>query len=216
MALLVGIDEAGRGPLIGPMVMCGVLIDEKDNEKLLSLGVKDSKMLTPKNRERIAKELLNVIKGHEIIIVGPHEIDAAVNSDLDNLNWLEAKVAAKIISKLKPDTVVLDCPSPNIEAYTSYIMKLIDKKTKLICAHHADVDHPSVAAASILAKVKRDEIIAQLKKETGDFGSGYMSDPKTKLFLERNWDKHTKIFRKSWAPYKKIIKAQAQAKLGKF
>ncbi len=215
MATRCGIDEAGRGPLIGPMVMCGVLIDEKDEAKLVSLGVKDSKMLTPRQRESIAAQLKKTVK-YELVVVGPHEIDTAVLSDTDNLNWLEAKHAAAIIQKLKPATAVLDCPSPNITAYTEYIQDLIDKKTKMICAHHADVDHPTVAAASILAKVERDALIEKLKAKVGDFGSGYMSDPKTKLFLEKNWDKHPAVFRKSWAPYKKLLKAKSQKDLGAF
>ena len=216
MALLVGIDEAGRGPVIGPMVMCGVLIDKKDEKKLVDLGVKDSKMLTPKKRESIAAQLKKIVK-YDIVVVEPHEIDTAVESDLDNLNWLEAKICVKIIEKLKSDTVVLDCPSTNIKAYTEYIQKLIDKKIKLVCAHHADVDHPTVAAASIIAKVKRDELIAKIKKEIGvDFGSGYPSDPKTRNFLERNWDKFPGIFRRSWATYKKVLKDQAQSNLGEF
>lgn len=215
MTLLCGIDEAGRGPIIGPLVICGVVIEENKQEELLKLGVKDSKLLTPKQREHIAIILKKTYKYH-LIEISPSEIDASVNNG--NLNWLEADKAAHIINALKPEKAIMDCPSPNIKAYTAYLReRLTNKNTTLTCAHHADRDHPIVGAASIIAKVQRDYLINELKKELStNFGSGYMADPTTATFLKKNWNKHPEIFRHSWAPYQKIIKELGQGKLNNY
>jgi len=218
MAIVCGIDEAGRGPIIGPLVICGFLIDEGKEQELIDLGVKDSKLLTPLQREKIAKILEKKYRFKTVTIL-PKEIDNAVEGkDGLNLNWLEAKKAIEIINWLEPDNVILDCPSPNIKAYTEYIHKdLKNKKIGLLCAHHADRDHPIVGAASIIAKVLRDELIEQLKQKINeDFGSGYVADPKTKKFLEKNWRNFPEIFRHSWSPYKLLSSGGKQKGLNEF
>ena len=214
---MCGIDEAGRGPIIGPLVLCGVVIHEGEEQALLELGVKDSKLLSPKQRERIA-EILKKKYSYHLVEVPPAEIDAAVQGANTNLNWLEADKAAEVINTLKPEHVVLDCPSPNIKAFTNYILERVtNKKTVLHCAHHADRDFPVVGAASIIAKVTRDARIAELKKKIGvDFGSGYIADPTTAAFLQKYWNKYSEIFRHSWAPYEKIIQQKKQTGLGRY
>ena len=88
-----GIDEAGRGPVIGPIVMAGIIGDEEEFKKL---GVKDSKLLKPSEREELYEKLVKY--EHFVIIVGPEEIDAAISSpDNMNLNWLEASTTAKTV-----------------------------------------------------------------------------------------------------------------------
>lgn len=208
MTRVVGIDEAGRGPVIGPLVICGVSIEEGQEKELELLGVKDSKLLMPKQRERIAKELERKYKFHTVV-VQPHEIDEVVgsNSKVKNLNWLEADKQVEIIKALKPEKVIVDCPSPNCKAFTSFLYeRLPNKKTVIVGEHKAEAKYPVVAAASIIAKVRRDEEVERIKKHVGEnFGSGYMHDPRTKAFTEKNWDKHPEIFRHSWAPYRKLV-----------
>jgi len=214
--LLCGIDEAGRGPVIGPMVMCGVLINEEDEPKLKKMGVKDSKLLTPKQRDQLFDKIIKHILKYKIIIIQPNEIDDALNSDELNLNWLEAQKSAEIIDYLKPDNAIIDCPSTNRKAYKEHLMNIITAKTKLIVEHKADVNHPVVSAASILAKVTRDREVEKIKGKYGDCGPGYMSNPITQKFLEENWEKHPEIFRKSWISYKKLANGKDQKKLGEF
>ncbi len=217
MTLICGIEEAGRGPLIGPLVMCGLVVAEEDEQKLKQLGVKDSKQLTAKQREGMFEAILKISKSHKIILLSPSDVDAAVESETNNLNWLEAQTTAKILNELKADKAIIDCPSTNIPAYTNYLQKLLKVKTELSCAHHADVDFPIVSASSIIAKVTRDAEVDNLKKKYKvDFGSGYMADPKTKNFLDKNWNKYPELFRHSWAPYKKLVEGLSQAKLGEF
>jgi len=217
MTLLCGIDEAGRGPVIGPMVMAGVLVEESDLSKLKSIGVKDSKLLTPKKRIQLFDEVIKIVKDYKIIVIQPAEIDAALASEELNLNWLEAIKSTEILNLLNPDTAHIDCPSNNIEAYTLYLReKLENPKMNLKVEHKADLSYVHVGAASILAKVTRDRIIDELKELYGDFGSGYMTDSKTKSFLEKHYKKHKEIFRQGWASFKTASDAKNQKRLGEF
>ena len=217
--LICGIDEAGRGPVIGPLVMCGLLIKEEDEKKLVKLQVKDSKLLTRERREFLFDKIKDVSYKAEIVIISPDVIDHAVNNyDGLNLNKLEARKSAEIINLLKPDKAIIDAPSNNIKSYKQYLLNYIkNKKIELILEHKADVNYPVVSAASILAKVTRDAEIEKIKKKIRiDFGSGYMTDPKTINFLERYYEEYPELFRKSWFPYQDMLNKKFQKKLEDF
>jgi ribonuclease HII len=215
MATLCGIDEAGRGPVIGPMVMAGVLIDEGQSAQLKKLGVKDSKLLSPEQRNELFDKIISIVKDYEVKITPAEEIDSALNTPGFNLNWLEATKSSEIINRLMPDKAIVDCPSVNTEAYSAYLKKkLLKKETKLVAEHKADVKYPVVSAASIIAKVTRDREIEKLRQVHGDFGSGYPSDEKTSKFLKENH--HLPIFRKSWQPWKDVASQKKQRKLGEY
>lgn len=217
--LICGIDEAGRGPVLGPLVMCGLLIKEEDERKLVALEVKDSKLLTREKRDFLFEKIKSVSEGYEIIIIHPEEIDRAVNNhDGLNLNRLEARKSAEILNKLNPEKAIIDAPSNNIKSYKNYLSSFVEnKKTRLVLEHKADFKYPIVSGASILAKVTRDNEVDKIKKEIGkDFGSGYMSDPKTAAFLEKNYEEYGYLFRKSWFPYQDIMNKKFQKKLEDF
>jgi len=220
MAIVCGIDDAGRGPVIGPMVLAGALINGNDLQKLKELGVKDSKLLSPKKREELYNHIISLAKNYKIIVVSPEEIDQALESDTSNLNILESKKFAQIINVLKPEKTIVDCPSNNIVAYTSYLKTLLKVDTKLECHHKADFKFIEVGCASILAKVTRDREIEKIQKRIKiDFGSGYPSDPLTKEFLKKNWNKYPDIFRHSWATFKEVSEGKSskkQMKIGDF
>ncbi|MBI4451378.1 ribonuclease HII [Candidatus Woesearchaeota archaeon] len=217
-ASLCGIDEAGRGPVIGPLVIAGVLINEDEQDQLRTLGAKDSKLLTNGQRERLFEVIKKAVLKYHIITIPPADIDHAVESDLMNLNWLEAHKSVEIINELKPDKAILDSPSPNTTAYTSHVREYLDNPhITIISEHKADVNYPAVSAASILAKVTRDREIEAIKKRIGiDFGSGYLTDPKTQAFLKSHWDTHHELFRHSWEPYKKIAGLKGQRGIKEF
>ena len=217
MTDLCGIDEAGRGPVIGPLVTAGVVIDPEDEKKFIALGVTDSKLIPPKKREELFEKVKEIVKRFEIVILSPQDIDAALMNPDTNLNWLEADTNAEIINKLKPTKAIVDCPSNNIEAYSDYIKKKLNVDCELVAEHKADMNHIVVGAASILAKVTRDRMIEEIKKEVGqDIGSGYPADPKTKEFISKNYDKYPKIFRKSWKTYKNVVASKHQKGLNEF
>lgn len=217
--LILGIDEAGRGPVVGPLVICGTLIDDKEMYKLERLKVKDSKLLTPKRREFLFDKIKETVQAHKIIAIEPDEIDEAVDGhDGLNLNWLEARKSAEIINSLKPDMVYLDCPSNNIKAFTSYVRELLNnKETKIISEHKADTKYVIVGAASILAKVTRDRQVEAIERLIGKkIGSGYPSDPRTQKFIKENHISNKDIMRKSWMSYKNLTKEKGQKKIGEF
>ena len=217
--LLCGIDEAGRGPVIGPLVMCGLLIKEESEKELVRLKVKDSKLLTRNQREFLFDKIKDVSEKYKLIIVEPQEIDKAVhNHDGLNLNKLEARKSAEILNELIPDKAIIDAPSNNIKSYKKYLMRFVkNKKIEVILEHKADVNYPVVSAASILAKVTRDNEIEKIKKQIGiDFGSGYMTDPKTVEFLKNNFENYPELFRKSWFPYKDLLNQKFQKSLSDF
>ena len=218
MALILGIDEAGRGPVIGPLVIAGVSIDEKDLNKLNELGVKDSKLLSPTQREDMFNKIINTAKNHKIIIIPPKEIDSALRSKSLNLNWLEAIKSAEIINFLKPEKAIIDCPSNNITAYKNFLKKYLkDKKIELALEHKADLKYIIVSAASIIAKVTRDKEIKKIQKKIKEpIGSGYPSDPITINFLKKNHNSYPEIFRKEWASWKNINKKKKQKSLNDF
>ena len=198
------------------MILAGISIEESDIHKLKELKVKDSKLLTKKQRYNLYDKILKVVKDHKIIIVYPPEIDNALDSPDMNLNWLEAVKFAEIINYLKPDQAIVDCPSPNIRAYTEYLEALLKHKTKLICEHKADKNFLECSSASILAKVTRDREVEKIEKKYGKIGSGYMSNPQCQEFLKENWEKHPEIFRHSWAPYKNHKNNKHQKSLEEF
>lgn len=216
--LICGIDEAGRGPVIGPLVMAGVLIKENHEEKLKKLGVKDSKLLPKEKREPLFKKILEIAEDYKIISLTPDVIDKILGSPTSNLNKLEAETTAEILNYLKPEKAIIDLPDKNAERYQDYIKRRLDNEVKLITEHKADHNYPVVSAASILAKVTRDRYIDFLKDQfKEDFGSGYMADPKTQKFLEKHWN-NTKVhfFRKNWQSWKNMKAKKTQKKLGEF
>jgi ribonuclease HII len=214
---VLGIDEAGRGPVIGPLVIAGAMINEKDEVKLEEMGVKDSKLIPPGKREAMFDRIQKIVKNFDILIVEPKEIDKTLFSEDMNLNKLEAVKSADIINKLKPDKVILDCPSTNTKSYEEYVRSLLkNKDIDIVCEHKADLNYLPVGAASILAKVTRDEEIGKISKKYGLVGSGYPADEITQRFIKANFEKHPEIFRKSWKTFQKLVKEKEQKGLGNF
>lgn len=218
--LYLGIDDAGRGPLIGPMYLAGVLVDIKTQQAWKNEGVADSKMLSDTERFRLAGIIKDECKKYKVIESTPQEIDHAVEKGGINLNTLEALKAAAIINELmldikEPVTIIIDCPSINTIAWKGTLMQFVkDQSLEIHCEHKADANHPSVSAASILAKCAREEAMHTIQKEYGATGSGYPADPITKAFLLKNGAKYASsgIFRKSWATWKALFPASNDQK----
>ncbi len=184
---ILGIDEAGRGCAIGPMVICGVMLDGPQLPVLLADGVKDSKALSPARREQLSRRIMEVAKGVFIEEISPSEIEER------NLNLLEIWRMARIISRANPASIYLDAPvgtQKGIRKFCDYIKWCLRGSCpKMIAENRADEKYVVVGAASIVAKVRRDAIIEQLKGQFGDFGSGYPSDEKTTKFLRDCYEK---------------------------
>ncbi|KKG75183.1 ribonuclease HII [Methanosarcina mazei] len=212
--MIAGIDEAGKGPVIGPMCIGGVKIDESKAHILKVLGVADSKKLTPKKREQLASQIKKHADGYFIFEVSPSQIDEL--RKIMSMNEIMVVCFAKVLEQLKPDIVYADAADVKAERFAENLLRQYAKtspdhakKIKVVSMHQADAIYPVVSAASIIAKGRRDELIEELKREWCiDFGSGYPSDPKTRGFLLK-WGKEHRgdfpdIVRQSWQTVENI------------
>jgi ribonuclease HII len=201
---VAGVDEAGRGCVIGPLVVAGALFDEDAIPLLAEMGVRDSKRLTKKKRVSLDEQIKALAINYHYFEISPKVIDRVVfrGQPLRRLNYLETMVMAYVLRKLKPDKAYVDTCDVDSNRVARQIRSVIAFDVDITCEPKADDRYPVTSAASILAKVRRDTVIDELKKKYGDFNSGYASDKKTQAFIDE-WFKHNKecpcFIRKSWA-----------------
>ena len=201
---ICGVDDAGRGSMIGPMVIAGISIEKKNIPKLRKLGVRDSKKLSPKKRELLYKQIVKLVDDYHVIRIPPRTIDKYVFEH--NLNHLEAKKMAEVISNLNPDLSYVDSCDVNAARFGREISDL-SKKSKVKSYHYADSRFVVVSAASIIAKVSRDRSIMRLNKTT-NLGSGYPSEKKSVNYVKKVVSSKKSLptsIRKSWKPVQKIL-----------
>jgi ribonuclease HII len=181
---IAGIDEAGRGPLIGPMVICGVLVNSKSLTELQHIGVRDSKVLTPARREKLKAEIEPIAEQVVIRALSASEIDRLRKRM--TMNEIEVRAFSEVARALSPESIFLDAADVKASRFGANVGEmsgLTSKGAVIISEHKADSKYPVVSAASIIAKVERDHTIQRLHARYGDFGSGYPSDPKTIAFV---------------------------------
>ena len=206
--ILCGVDEAGRGPVIGPLVVAGVKVAKANLDRLEDLNLRDSKLCTPKRRDRLAGELRDFCKIC-VEILPASEIDRL--REETTLNVIEAELFAKVITKLKPvKGVIVDSADANEETFKSNILANLDFAPEIISKHKADSTYIIVSAASIIAKTTRDAEVLKIQGEIGEeIGSGYPADETTREFL-KNWiKKHNNLpphTRSSWKTIKRIMR----------
>ncbi len=220
MTKVLGIDEAGRGPVIGSMFIGGFLVDEEDTAELEALGVKDSKKLSDMKREDIRSKLG---------AVGDIFIEEFTASSIDNMmdvmtiNEIELKGFADVIDRAEPDKVIMDLPEPDAERFIGKVKDLMDidhHEVEFVAEHGADDKYPVVSAASIIAKSARESHIEDLHSKYGyDFASGYPHDKPTIEFIERYIEQEGELpseTRKSWSTAQRLMKQSKQNSLGDF
>jgi ribonuclease HII len=211
--LVCGIDEAGRGSVIGPLVIAGISIKKSNIKKLEDIGVRDSKALTKNKRSFLFDKILDVSEFVCIYKLDCKTIDENVYQK--KLNKLEGIIMSSIIKYISADIAYVDSCDINIDRYTNYLKSNLNLKNNIniIAMHKADRINPVVSAASIIAKVTRDREIQILEEIFQNIGSGYPSDKKTMYFI-KNWIKEYKEFpnfvRKSWRPIKEITYRQSK------
>jgi ribonuclease HII len=213
---IAGVDDAGRGAVIGPLVIAGVLIEGKNLSRLRDSGVKDSKLLSPDKREYLATEIEKMAVEWHVVRLSPEEIDEVVRTGrrLHRLNRLEAQTMAKVIEALKPDVAYVDASDVSPDRFRRHIAEELSFRVKIVSEHKADTKYPIVSAASIIAKVERDRAISRLQQKYGNLGCGYPTDPKTLDFLEewiREFECYPDFVRRSWKPAKRL-KSEAKSK----
>ena len=216
-SLRLGIDEAGRGCVLGPMVFGACVIEEQDIGLLRSMGTKDSKRLSAKRRQSLRVELESTVVAWRTVAITAEVIDQR------SINEIGKDTIVDLVCELKPDVVVIDAPVPprGIPAYQNEIEhRLVERgmdSVQIIAENKADDTYPCCAAASIFAKTSRDERLGELAEEIGvDLGSGYPGDPRTIAFLKESWQRDQKFpawVRTKWETVQRIVAESAQGRL---
>ena len=218
MGFLLGIDEAGKGPVIGPLIIAGVLISKENSGKLRELGVKDSKDLSPGKRNELFSKIKELSEDFIILETSSKQLNEEM--ELENLNTIEIKKMAQIINSFesKKPEIFIDAIEANTLKFKEKILsKLKNKEVKIVAENRADQKYPVVSAASILAKVTRDSKVKKLHEKYGFFGSGYPADERTIKFLEELDEKsYNEIVRLKWSTSKRILEKKKQKGLGEF
>ena len=218
--MICGVDEAGRGPVIGPMVVVGLKL--KDDAKLIEYRVKDSKKIAPPRRKILAQKIQEIASNYEILIIPAKDIDDM--RKVMTLNEIEVNAFAKVIKKLKPDICYVDSADVNENRFGMDILSILSFKLEIISKHKADEIYPIVSAASILAKTRRDEEVQKIAQNLENkinlpLGSGYPADPITKRFLRAWIEKFGKLppnTRHSWKTAQNILREKNLKKLDEF
>ena len=213
--MIAGVDEAGRGPVLGPLVVAGVAVES--DVALRRLGVRDSKKLAPDKREVLGAEIENL--GTCVLVVIPAEEIDSMRAEM-SLNDLEAKLFAEIIAKLHPNTAYVDAVDVDEIEFKRAVQAELPFDVEVVSQHKADELFPVVSAASIIAKCRRDREMRTIEGGFGvPCGSGYASDSDTIAFLEK-WIRekgtlppHT---RKSWDTARRLLGESRTRKIDEF
>lgn len=212
---ICGVDEAGRGPVIGPLVVAGVCV--ADDSEFKKMGVRDSKKLSPERREELAAEIREIARCKTVVL--PAEDIDTLRKEM-TLNEVETRLFVSILDELRPGIAYVDSADVDAKRFGDDIKKNLNFEITIISEHGADDTYPVVGAASIIAKTTRDQEIQRIEKEIGQsIGSGYPSDPDTIRFME-NWIREKNDLppctRRSWETTRRIEQAAKTRKLEEF
>ncbi|KYK27593.1 RNase HII [Thermoplasmatales archaeon SG8-52-1] len=218
--MICGIDEAGKGPVIGPLVVAGLTLE--NDSKIIEYNVKDSKKITPKNRKILSKKIIEISSDYEVLVIPAKDIDDM--RKVMTLNEIEVNAFTKIIKKLKPDICYVDSVDVNEKRFADNILSGLSIKPVIISKHKADDIYPIVSAASIIAKTRRDEEVEKIsqileKKLNYPLGSGYPADPITQNFIKKWFEKYKKLppyTRHSWKTVQNFLNMSNIRKLDDF
>jgi len=194
--MIAGIDEAGKGSVIGPLIVCGFACEEDEIPLLREMGVRDSKKIQKKKRELIAKELMRRFD-YRILVISAKEINRRMETE--TINEILRDSCLKLIKEINAQIFYVD----SFDVKPERLGKWLEERTsKKVFAVHKGERYEVVAAASIIAKYERDRLIEKLKEEFGDFGSGYPSDKRTIEWLRENLN--AEIVRRKWKTLLKV------------
>jgi len=209
----LGVDEAGKGPVLGSMFAAAVRVDPED----LPDGVADSKALAPERRRELARTIREVADA-----VGVAEIPVArIDDPGTDMNALTVAAHAEALAAAaeEGDEVYADAGDTNAVRFERNVADAVPVALDVRAEHGADETYPAVSAASILAKVKRDAHVESLAAEYGEVGSGYPGDEQTRTFLREFVAEHGELpecARESWRTSRDVLAAAEQSSLGEF
>lgn len=217
MSDIFGIDEAGKGPALGPMVAAAIAAPD---EEVLPAGIDDSKRLSSDRREELAAAL----QEDDRIAVGTAAIEPArIDDPATDMNALTVAAHVEAAQGVVESGATGTCDAGDVDA-ARFARRVADRlpaveAVDLDAEHGADGTHAVVGAASIVAKVERDARIDALAAEYGPVGSGYPSDPTTREFLTNYVDDHGELpacARRSWKTCEDVLREAEQGTLSEF
>ena len=208
-----GVDEAGKGPVLGSMFAAAVRADPA----ALPDGVGDSKGIAPARRERLDSEIRTAAEGVAVAEIPVERID---DPETD-MNTLTVAAHAEALAGVASDGLsgLVDAGDTDAERFGRRVAERVEPSVDLSAEHGADETEPLVGAASIVAKVARDSHVTSLAERYGDVGSGYPSDPTTRDFLSTYVDDHGDLpdcARGSWSTCTDVLAAAEQSTLDGF
>ncbi len=212
--MFCGVDEAGKGAVLGPLVVAAVAC--RTHRDLSGIPVKDSKALKPAERTLIS-DLITTRLPSAILVIDASDID--ILRRCGNMNLLMARAHARVIAELRPHRAYVDACDVIASRYGRTVAACLDFPCRITAEHHADENRPVVSAASIVAKVARDRIIEDLASSFGEIGSGYPSDARTIAFLEayiRDHGRPPPCARASWETTRALVERAEQSDLSRF
>jgi ribonuclease HII len=212
--MFCGVDEAGKGAVLGPLVIAAVGC--RTARDLSGIPVKDSKLLSPPERSRLFDRITEKCTT-SILVIDAADVD--ILRRCGNMNLLMARAHAAVIRELRPKTAYVDACDVIAVRHGRMVASCLDFPCTIISEHHADENRPAVSAASIVAKVTRDRLVRELSPTYGEIGSGYPSDGKTVAFLEQYIREHGRApscARSSWETVKTLICRAEQSDLSQF
>lgn len=220
--LVLGVDEAGRGAVVGPLCIAAVVVEEDKEKRFDEMGVKDSKKLSRKRREELEDRIKELAEDFAVVKISAEKIDEEMVNR--SLNLIEAERMAELIEGLRPDKAIVDATEAKTENVRRTIEGLLsdeaEEEVEIVAENRADENHRVVSAASVLAKVTRDKSVSELEKRLGEeIGNGYPSDKRTKEFLERIIEERGSfpdIVRESWVTAERIVEEKNQDELSDF
>lgn len=219
MVLIAGVDEAGRGCVIGPLVIAAVGVEEKSVQRLVEAGVKDSKRLSPRSRVQIASSIRRIARVVETRRLSASRIDGLRARGV-SLNEIEAMLVGSILSKHRRGVFYVDSVDRDCERFRMMMLRHAPGfKGVLIVRNYLDESNPMVGAASIIAKVERDRAVKSLLRKAGlPECSGYSSDPRTVRIVEQllQSGSETSMLRRSWSTVGRIGARLSQDSLKRF
>lgn len=211
--LKCGVDEAGRGAVLGPLIVCGLVLSDEDESQLHVLGVRDSKNLSQNKREQLNSQILNRAICCKIHNLSSHDLDAQ-RSKGQSLNVIEENIMLDILRDIREvcestlDCVIVDAFVSKGNRLEKEVKKMFPH-SQVICSFHADSQYPCVSAASVVAKVERDKCMKDLEIELQrTLGTGYPHDPLTIRYLKQYVTENRSapsIARSSWITVQKLL-----------
>lgn len=210
-----GVDEAGKGPVLGSMFAAAVVADPDT----LPAGIDDSKNLSPARRESLAEQLA----ADSAVDIGVAEVPVErIDAPETDMNGLTVEAQAQALSNVDAEGMAgyVDAGDTDADRFGRRVAARVPNVGPITAEHGADATYPVVAAASVIAKVRRDAHVAALAEEyERDVGSGYPSDPTTRAFLETYLEATGQLpacARRSWKTCDELVAAVEQAGLADF